>query len=132
MGGDVLASAEGECVVNPWDADVTRILQETAQEQGTSVKRMISGRKFAHLVKARMVAAKRLRKETDLGLKAIGMVLGGRDHSTVIHAIGTRREQAAAMKRWQWPQVETDGLIMTITWRHADGTLGPRVRRLLV
>ena len=48
-----------------------------------------SKRKTAEIVRARQAAMYLCRKHTSSSLKAIGNYYGGRDHSTVIHAITT-------------------------------------------
>jgi len=69
------------------DAAAEQILRECATEHGVSVAAIRGRWRMAHIVAARHCAAVRLRYELDLSLKAVGMVLGRRDHSTVIHAL---------------------------------------------
>lgn len=63
------------------------IIEEVANRHGLSVAEMIGPSRQLRLVKARQSAVKRLRGETTLTLKAIGMLLGHRDHSTVLNAL---------------------------------------------
>jgi chromosomal replication initiator protein len=61
-----------------------------------------SKRKTADLVRARQVAMYLCRKYTQASLKAIGEEFGGRDHSTVIHAISVVEQELGldlALKR---------------------------------
>lgn len=54
-----------------------------------SVEHLRSKRKTAELVRARQVAMYLCRKYTPNSLKSIGDEFGGRDHSTVIHAVSS-------------------------------------------
>jgi len=53
------------------------------------IEQLRSRRKTADLVRARQIAMHLCRKYTPMSLKAVGKEFGGRDHSTVIHAIST-------------------------------------------
>ena len=53
------------------------------------LEQLRSKRKTAELVRARQLAMYLCRKYTSNSLKSIGEQFGGRDHSTVIHAIST-------------------------------------------
>jgi chromosomal replication initiator protein len=55
---------------------------------------MLSAKKKTQdLVIARQIAMYLCRKFTDTSLKSIGLKFGGRDHSTVIHAVNQVNEQ---------------------------------------
>ena len=69
------------------------VLTEVATEHGISVNEMVSPARTAPLFWARACAAYRLREELGLALKTIGFVLGGRDHSTVMHALDRMRKR---------------------------------------
>lgn len=64
-----------------------RILHEVAEKHNISVQDMVSSKRTAHFVLARNEACYRMRSETNLSLPAIGWRMGGRDHTTVMHAI---------------------------------------------
>lgn len=68
-------------------AAAERILRECADEHGVSVGAIRGRFRYRHVVAARHCAAVRLRYELDLTLKAVGLFLGRRDYSTVIHAL---------------------------------------------
>ena len=101
---------------------VETVLHEVAVAHDLSVADMLSGRRLRHHAYARFHAAARLRDETRLSLPQIGRRLGGRDHSTAIHAIkrfhdlaaqgvfepfGVSAVQAAGMSR-TGPECEAD------------------------
>ncbi len=59
-----------------------------------SPEQLRSKRKTADLVRARQIAMYLCRKHTSCSLKLIGEEFGGRDHSTVIHAINVMEEES--------------------------------------
>ena len=63
------------------------IVQEVALEHIVPLAAMQGRRRWAPLVEARRCAARRLRDELYLPLKAIGFLLGGRHHSTIINLL---------------------------------------------
>ena len=62
-----------------------QILVDVAEEHMLTLEDLLTGGRRRHLVEARRCAIKRLREEMKLPLKTIGFLLGGLDHSTVIH-----------------------------------------------
>lgn len=65
----------------------TRICKEVASVFGVDETSMQSKRRTQPLALARQVAMFLCREMTDNSLKTIGLYFGGRDHSTVIHAV---------------------------------------------
>jgi len=63
------------------------ILDETADMFGFSVEEIIGASRRRPLVTARQVAMYVFRESTDLSYPAIAREFGGRDHTTVIHAV---------------------------------------------
>lgn len=63
------------------------ILQIVANREGISVAQMQSKSREQEIVYARQKAMYLAKRFTNLSLKTIGKHFGGRDHSTVIHAI---------------------------------------------
>ena len=63
------------------------ILKVVADHYGITVNDLISDKRIASLTTARQVAMYLCRSLTNLQLKKIGALLGGRDHATVIHGI---------------------------------------------
>lgn len=59
---------------------------------------LISARRQTNFVTARWYVAQRLADEATLSLPHIGRVLGGRDHTTIIHAL--RPESRARVAEW--------------------------------
>ena len=71
------------------------ILCQVAAETGVRVKDMKSARRWDTLVKARRLAAQRLR-EAGYGYPDIGRALGGTHHTTMMYLIGALGRQQAA------------------------------------
>jgi chromosomal replication initiator protein len=86
--GNVLHSAQIEVT-----ADVIR--ERVATEWGTSVEGLRSKRRTKDLTVPRQVAMYLIREMLDLSLVEIGNLFGGRDHSTVIHAVNKVEEDMA-------------------------------------
>ncbi|MBO7516074.1 MAG: chromosomal replication initiator protein DnaA, partial [Lachnospiraceae bacterium] len=63
------------------------ILKVVADHYGITVSDLVSDKRIASLTTARQVAMYLCRSLTNLQLKKIGALLGGRDHATVIHGI---------------------------------------------
>lgn len=67
---------------------VEKIIDEVAHTYGVTSDEIRSGKRSAAISNARQVAIYAVREITDLSMKAIGEEFGGRDHSTVVYAIG--------------------------------------------
>lgn len=63
------------------------IITEVAEKHGLVPRLLAASTRLAPVVRARDEAVWRLREELGLGLKEIGFLLGGRDHSTIIHSL---------------------------------------------
>lgn len=63
------------------------IIDEVCAEHGFSYGEILGGQRNKKLVAARHKAFYRLSKETALSLPGIGRVMGGKDHTTVLHGI---------------------------------------------
>ncbi|KHL04356.1 chromosomal replication initiator protein DnaA [Sinomonas humi] len=72
-----------------------QILQETAAYFKLTIEELNSKSRTRTLVTARQIAMYLCRELTDMSLPKIGQVLGGRDHTTVIHADRKIRELMA-------------------------------------
>jgi chromosomal replication initiation ATPase DnaA len=64
-----------------------RIATEIARQHGFTFRQMISPRRCQTLALARQHAMWELDRRTSLSLPQIGKLLGGRDHTTVLHGI---------------------------------------------
>ena len=64
-----------------------RIVKETAKRHGVKKGDIVGPNRGNRVVRARFEAEYRMKDELDMTLKAIGFVLGGRHHSTIIHGI---------------------------------------------
>jgi chromosomal replication initiator protein len=69
------------------------IRDRVAAEWGASVEGLISKRRTKDLTVPRQVAMYLIREMLDLSLVEIGNLFGGRDHSTVIHAVNKVEEE---------------------------------------
>ena len=88
--GGVLRSGPAVVVT----ADLIR--ERVAAEWGVSVDGLMSKRRTKELTVPRQVAMYLIRELLDLSLVEIGNLFGGRDHSTVIHAINKIEEDVAS------------------------------------
>ena len=72
------------------------ILEVVAEHYGISVSDIIGGKRNAEIVTPRQVVMYPCREITDTPYKAIGILLGNRDHSTIINGDGKVRKQLQA------------------------------------
>lgn len=79
--GDILTTKQ------PRQITPSMILEETSDMFGFSVDEIIGASRRRPLVTARQVAMYVFREVTDLSYPAIAREFGGRDHTTVIHAV---------------------------------------------
>lgn len=71
-----------------WGVQVAkRVLRETAVEHGFAVPEMQGPSRHAPLARARQLAVWRIAKLTQLSMPHIGKIMGGKDHTTVLHSI---------------------------------------------
>jgi chromosomal replication initiator protein len=68
-------------------ADPQAILQSVSAYYGVSLQAITGKSRSKQIVEARHVAMYLLREDAELALKQIGLLLGHRDHSTVIHGV---------------------------------------------
>jgi chromosomal replication initiator protein len=85
-------------------ASVARIIGEVCRHYRLTPAELSSPRRTARVSVPRQVAMFLCRRHTDAPLQAIGAELGGRDHSTVVHALGAVERRLA----------EDDGLRATV------------------
>jgi chromosomal replication initiator protein len=76
-------------------ASVARILGEVCRHYQLSRAELGSARRTARVNVPRQLAMYLCRRHTDAPLQAIGAELGGRDHSTVVHALGAIERRLA-------------------------------------
>lgn len=74
--------------------DFYRILNEVSGSTGVQVPDILGKGRFREFIDARQFVMYRLWTETDMPLTRIGMLLGGRDHSTIHHGIEKYTERA--------------------------------------
>lgn len=75
---------DGETWVEPSIASIQR---EVCERFGVGMNELLSGRRQAYLVIARQFAMWRCRRETTRSFPDIGRRFGGKDHTTVLHAV---------------------------------------------
>lgn len=92
------------------------IIAQVSLSTGVGVTDMISPRRNAESVRARHIAIHLIRRMTDLSFPKIGLVMGDRDHTTIMHALEAIQAQIAADPRLAdfVREIET-----TIRWREA-------------
>jgi chromosomal replication initiator protein len=86
-----LASAVlSNVMYNPKKRSITpqRIVRAVADYYGVNLDQLRSSKRDRAIVVPRQIAMFLIREETDISLLRIGAELGGRDHSTVLHACG--------------------------------------------
>lgn len=82
-------------------AQASQVLARTAEWSGFDAGDLVGPSRKAPLVWHRHLAIAAIRRSTELSLTQIGAIFGGRDHTTIIHAL--RRIDGAA--KWR-PEVE--------------------------
>ncbi|HEV7345489.1 MAG TPA: helix-turn-helix domain-containing protein [Devosia sp.] len=80
-------------------SDAQRILREVCSKHEVTKAELTGGQRGRAIVLARQEASYRLKKETTLSLPQIGRKLGGRDHTTILHAV---RRHAALLAGLEW------------------------------
>lgn len=82
---------------SPFPSRITgkMIAYQTAKKHGLTIHELLSPRRQRKIVIARHEAMWRCVKETSLSLPQIGRILGGKDHTTVLHGV-RRHEQRIA------------------------------------
>ena len=74
----------------------SQVVETVSKFYNLSVKELVSAARNRELVQPRQVAMYLIRQETDASLPEIGNLLGGRDHTTVIHGIERVKERLEA------------------------------------
>lgn len=84
---DLAEEASRDLVEAVPPVDHSEVISATAEEFGIPVSDLKSPRRTKQLVLARQVAMYLLRKKLNLSLKEVGYCFGGKDHTTVMHAV---------------------------------------------
>ena len=71
----------------------SQVIETVAKFYNISVQEIVSSSRSKELVQPRQVAMYLVRQETDASLPEIGALLGGRDHTTVIHGVERVKER---------------------------------------
>jgi chromosomal replication initiator protein len=74
----------------------SQVIETISKFYNLSVQELVSASRNKELVQPRQVAMYLIRQETDASLPEIGGLLGGRDHTTVIHGIDRVKERLEA------------------------------------
>ena len=71
----------------------SQVIETISKFYSLSIQELVSAARTKELVQPRQVAMYLIRQETDASLPEIGGLLGGRDHTTVIHGIERVKER---------------------------------------
>jgi len=71
----------------------SQVIETCAKFYNISVPEIVSASRSREMVQPRQVAMYLIRQETDASLPEIGGLLGGRDHTTVIHGVERIKER---------------------------------------
>ena len=82
---DLVDNALADLVTEPKSLEPDQLVEAVGKAFGISLDRLLSRDRSAEVALARQVAMYLLREEAQLSLPAIGELLGGRDHTTVMH-----------------------------------------------
>jgi chromosomal replication initiator protein len=74
----------------------SQVVETVAKFYNISVPEMVSSARNRELVQPRQVAMYLIRQETDASLPEIGNLLGGRDHTTIIHGVDRVKDRLEA------------------------------------
>jgi chromosomal replication initiator protein len=99
---DLVDSALADLVTEPRSMEPGQLVKAVGQAFGVSQERLLSRDRSAEVALARQVAMYLLREEAQLSLPVIGEMLGGRDHTTVMHGcqkIGELLERDDRLRR---------------------------------
>ena len=77
----------------PIPVTVERIINEVSRTFNVSPADIKSKKKSANISSARQVAIYVIREVTQMPMKAIGVELGGRDHSTIVYSLGEVKQK---------------------------------------
>jgi chromosomal replication initiator protein len=79
---------------------VSKILREVAKEFDVPVSELRGKSTARHIARPRQFAYLRLRDETDMSYYSIARVMGGRDHTTIVHGIKAVRKRIQQGERY--------------------------------
>src|SRR3990172_3030446 len=82
---DLVDSALADLIPVPQSVEPAQLVKAVGQAFAISQERLLSRDRSAEVALARQVAMYLLREEAQLSLPVIGALLGGRDHTTVMH-----------------------------------------------
>ena len=77
-------------------ASVSQIIEEVCQKYGLRYDWIVSSRRARHIAWPRQEIMWRAANETAASLPMIGRMLGGRDHTTILHGIKRHQERTAS------------------------------------
>ncbi|MBX3048077.1 MAG: chromosomal replication initiator protein DnaA [Anaerolineales bacterium] len=82
---NLVDSALADLLPDPQPMEPEQLVEAVSRAFSISMERLLSRERSAEVALARQVAMYLLREEAQLSLPAIGELLGGRDHTTVMH-----------------------------------------------
>lgn len=105
LGGEIdcelAASIISKTVNAPTQTTPADVINTVARQMGVSRKDMASKSRKQSIVSARHMAMYLLKKHLDMRYNEIGDALGGRDHSTVLHALRQAENRIANDDDWR-------------------------------
>ena len=113
LGGEIdcalAASVISKTVNTPSQIEVGDVLIAVAKHMGVTRRDMASKSRKQPIVSARHMAMYLLRKHFNLGYTEIGDAFGGRDHTTVLHALRQAESRMSTDTAWQKAYDEIEG-----------------------
>jgi phage tail sheath protein FI len=91
---------------------ITLIFSEVGRLYGVKLPQMFGPRRYRSIAWPRQVACYLASELTEASLPQIGRVCGGRDHTTILHAI-RRVEDVTSHSKEKWKEVERIRAIVT-------------------
>ncbi|MFN2119372.1 MAG: chromosomal replication initiator protein DnaA [Anaerolineales bacterium] len=90
---ELVEAALADLLPEPQNVQPEKIMELVAREWKTTIEALLGRDRSHKIAEPRQVAMYLMRKETSASLPQIGEVLGGRDHTTVMYAIGKIENQ---------------------------------------
>jgi chromosomal replication initiation ATPase DnaA len=101
----------------PEQCPIERIAKVISKATGVSIEQLKDKTRKREIVIARQVAMYFVNNTTGYSLKSIGFWFGGRDHSTVIHAVQTVEDLLSTNKSFRENLAKlTDMIIPKVNW----------------
>ncbi len=110
---ELAASIISKTIHAPSQFDISDVLATVAKHMGVTRRDMTSKSRKQPIVAARHMAMYLLRKHFDLGYTEIGDAFGGRDHTTVLHALRQAENRMNNDATWRKAYEEVESKLAT-------------------